>query len=319
MAARRKKESTPPTTMTLANVDAVLSYETEGVHAEQLDSFKQCPVCSRDLALHESLLAVVDNSRAWLSTHPYDTSGFPSLNNVKQMLMEGCDFASAISYCVTNGLIASTFATFRCLLERVHYAIYFLEFPHDANWEHHGMAKLQGEANRWMQQNAQFPGDLEWAKKYLASIRNWNRGPDDDPHPTTMGKPRSYRFDIGDMYPAMQLWYDRCSDFVHPTYPGNQNVGRALSGNEADAVIHTAHIYLCTIAQMAYKLETLMTDDEAWLLDAYGVRSMGELKKKYGVEEILGANDEEAVQAFRDARDKGWTPSKTLEKEVGLG
>ena len=216
-----------------------------------------CYRCSRDMTLQESLQASIDESRDWLVTHPYSNGSWPSLNNVKQMLTEGCDFASILLYCMDAGLVTPAYANFRCLLERLHYAIYFATVSEGAEWEHHGMSKTQQELHRFSQRYEVSTEDSEWLKGRLAGIRQWNRQPtrSDKEKPTTMRKPKAYSFDPGPRHPAMEGWYERCSAFVHPTYSTSANVGRRFQDNEIKVATGTAHVYLCSIALIARLLE----------------------------------------------------------------
>ena len=150
---------------------------------------KTCLICSRNAALWPSLRETITESRRWLEAHPVVSGDYPHINNLKQMLTEACDFASTMLDCIIIGRVAPTYANFRCLLERAHYAIHFV-LRDNAMWEYQSMARQQEALDRQLG-HAQSE-DREWIKKRLASIRYWNRQPDENGKPISMSKHTKY-------------------------------------------------------------------------------------------------------------------------------
>ena len=221
--------------------------------ANYLGEVAECPSCSKDMTLQESLRWSIDIARGWFAAHPCCGTDAPSLNNIKQMLTEGCDFASVVADCVVNGQVVPAYANLRHLMERAHYTLYFL-FTDGVAWENQSVARKQQILERKMQ-NASSQ-EQTWVEEFLEKIRYWNRQPDEDGKPAPMRKPRAYKFDSGDMRPHMKEWYDSCSHFVHPTYSGIQNVGRPFLEGEANRLVREAHLYLCaSIALCARSIE----------------------------------------------------------------
>ena len=58
--------------------------------------------------------------------------------------------------------------------------------------------------------------------------------------------------------------------------------------------------------------------EESWLWKAYGVNSLGELKLKYGVDEIQGCTAEEASRVREDIRVNGLIPLAVVKRELGF-
>ena len=217
-----------------------------------------CLVCSRDVALKESLYASIDDSRSWLITQPSVAGDFPSASNIKQMLSEGCDFASVVLDCVVRKRVAPAYANLRCLLERMRYVLFFV-CTEDAKWEYQSMARQQETLDRKMGRGS--PEDLKWVKQRLESIRHWNRQPEEDGKPVSMRRHSTYKPNLGEMPPNIQEWYEFCSLYVHPTYMGEQNIGRTLADEEADSLISLSHRLLCTISFVARGFEEAIRDE----------------------------------------------------------
>ena len=216
------------------------------VHNIDPQSIVICPTCSRDMTLRDSLRASIADSREWLHNHPHASGDFPAVSNVKQMLLEGCDFASVVLDCVINDRVVPAYANFRCLLERAHHAI-LQTWAEGAKWEYQSVARQQEILDRKLGR-ASSPEDQEWIKQRLASIRHWNRQPDEDGKPMSMRKHPTYKFDPGEMYPRIREWYDLCSMYVHPTFWGDQNVGRSFLEGETEKLVREVHLRLCSTA-----------------------------------------------------------------------
>ena len=212
--------------------------DTSGV-----SQLNQCPRCSRDMTLRESLSTSIGEVKNWLAAHPYVGGDLPLLNNIKQMLMEGCDFASVVIWCIDGGRVVPAYANFRLFIDRWHLADYFARRSNDVSWEYQSMARIQQVLDRKMQDAP--PKDRKWIKRRLKSIWNWNRKPHDGGKPMSMRKPGDYHFDPGPMPPQVKEWRERCSQFVHPTFNGEQDVGRRFIEDEADTIIREVHWQLC--------------------------------------------------------------------------
>ena len=217
---------------------------------------KVCLVCSRDSTLWSSLREVIAESRQWLETHPPVSGDYPSSNNLKQMLIEACDFAATTLDCVIVGRVAPMYTNFRCLLERAHYAIHFVSRD-NAMWEYQSIARQQEAIDRQLSHTPS--GEREWAKERLAGIRHWNRQPDEDGKPTSMGKHTKYAPGMEEMNPHMRSWYEASSLHVHPTYMWEKNIGRPFLENETEAVVVQAHMYLCLISLSARGMDAIVT------------------------------------------------------------
>ena len=222
----------------------------------QLREMALCFLCSRDLALQSSLRASIDDSRNWFRAHPVIAGDFPVANNIKQALWEGCDFAATVLDCVTRRRVAPAYANFRCLMERMHYAFYFVR-AEGAEWEYDSMARRQKALDRKLGQGP--PEDREWVKQYLEGIRHWNRHPDDD-KPRSMRKHTTYSLDVGEMAPVLREWYDAFSMHVHPTYKGEGDVGRELMDNEVNFLVPQSHLMLCAISWVARTIDEAVSD-----------------------------------------------------------
>ena len=221
------------------------------------DKATKCPLCSRVLVLPESLCSLVENSQHWLSDHPPVSGDLPSSNNIKQMLSEGYDFASVVLKCVEEQRVAPAYANFRCVLERLHHTLYFIR-AEDANWEFQSMARQQETLDRKLGRG--LPEDREWVMQRLGIIRHWNRQPDENGKPISMRKHKAYGLDVGEMLPNLREFYEVCSLFVHPTYTGEQNVGRTLAEEEADFLISQSHLYVCCMLLVARSLDAAIRD-----------------------------------------------------------
>ena len=206
---------------------------------------KACPICLRDRTTALSLRKVIDESRQWLETHPHVAGDVPSVNCLKQMLTEACDFAITMLDCITLGRTAPAYTNFRCLLERAHYATY-LPFRDNVMWEYQGMARQQEVLSRLL--NHVPPEEQEWIKERLASIRSWNARPGEHGKPKSLEGHTKYDIGIRKMPPLMQDWYETGSLYVHPTYMWESNIGRGLSQSEIDALTSTGHGYLCLVS-----------------------------------------------------------------------
>ena len=57
---------------------------------------------------------------------------------------------------------------------------------------------------------------------------------------------------------------------------------------------------------------------ESWVWKAYGVRSLDELKQKYGVDELQGVSADEAARVWEDIQINGTVPLATVKRELGL-
>ena len=214
---------------------------------ERIRESKPCMVCARDPFLRESLEANIAESQEWLAEHPARAGDWPAVNNIKQMLSEGLDFASTVLDSVTGRRVAPAYANFRCLIERAHLTQYFFS-PGEANWEYQSQARRQEALDRRMKQD--IPGEKEWIKEYMEGIRIWNRQPDTE-KPTPMRRHTAYGFDAGEMLPVMRGWYEAFSMHVHPTYKGEDDIGRALTDDEIALFIPNTHRLLCMISVAA--------------------------------------------------------------------
>ena len=130
------------------------------------------------MTLRESLRDSIQDSRSWFADHPCsDGDFFPTVNNIKQMLAEGCDFASVVLDCSGDDRVVPTYANLRCLCERLKFAVILL-FSDGAGWEFRSMAGYQRILDRKLQNSA--PADREGVKRLLESLRHWNRQPDEN-------------------------------------------------------------------------------------------------------------------------------------------
>ena len=218
------------------------------------DEIATCPTCARDVTLRESLRESIQDSRSWFAAHPCsDGDFFPAVNNIKQMLAEGCDFASVVLDCSGDDRVVPTYANLRCLLDRMQCAISLL-FADGAGWEFKSMARQQQLLDRKLQNAA--PVDRDWVKRYLESIRHWNRQPDENGKPTSLRQPAVYKFkEAGIIHPLSREWYEVCSLYVHPTYSGEQNVGRGFLEGEVNVLIRNAHLFMRIILDLARKIQ----------------------------------------------------------------
>ena len=213
-----------------------------------------CPICQRNTTKWSSLREVIDKSRQWLEGHPSAPWDYPGSNNLKQMLTEACDFAATMLECAIYGRTAPAYANFRCLLERAHLAMHFVS-RNNVGWEYQSMARRQESLSRLV---GNIPlGERGWPKEHLSGIAYWNRSPDDE-KPATMRKHTQYDSDIGKMPSPMREWYEASSMYVHPTFMGEQNIGRILQKNEVDALVSAGHMYLCFISLAACQFELAM-------------------------------------------------------------
>ena len=203
-----------------------------------------CFICSRDITLALSLREVIRESRQWLETHPHIAGDIPSINGLKQMLTEACDFAATMLDCIIIGRTAPAYANFRCLLERARFAMYFA-FRDNAMWEYQSMATQQEVLSRLL--NHIPPQEQGWIKERLASIRTWNARPDEHGKPKSLERHTKYDPGMEKMQPQMQDWYDTASLYVHPTYMWEGNIGRGLSKSEVEALTSTGHGYVCLV------------------------------------------------------------------------
>ena len=222
-------------------------------NTDGVSQFSQCPMCSRAITLRESLSMSIDEVKNWLAAHPYTGGDLPLLNNIKQMLMEGCDFASVVIWCIDGGRVVPAYANFRLFIDRWHFADYFARRSNDVSWEYQSMARIQQVLDRKMQDAP--VEDQEWIKVRQESIRRWNRNPHDGGKPMSMRKPGDYRFDPGPVPPLVKEWRDRCSQFVHPTFNGEQDVGRRFIEDEANTIIREVHLQLCFMLRHAQVFE----------------------------------------------------------------
>ena len=120
------------------------------------------------------------------------------------------------------------------------------------------MARQQQLLDRQVQDAP--PEEREWRKQRLQGIRHWNRQPDENGKPLSMRKPSAYEPSWEDMDPWMREWYEACSLYVHPTFRGEQDVGRSFAAGEATKITRAAHGYLCFIAYTAAVLEAALKD-----------------------------------------------------------
>ena len=203
-----------------------------------------CLVCSEDRTIALSLREAIKESREWLETHPHVAGDFPNINGLKLMLSEACDFAATMLDCITIGRTAPAYANFRCMLERAHLAMHFASRD-NVGWEYQSMARRQESLSRLITHTPL--NEREWPKEYLDAIRRWNCQPDDG-KPTSMQRHTKYDPNIEKMPPPMHEWYEVCSMYVHPTFMGEQNIGRGLRQSEIDALTFTGHGYFCIIS-----------------------------------------------------------------------
>ena len=206
---------------------------------------RNCLVCLKDRTIALSMRKVIDESRQWLEIHPHVAGDSPSINCLKQMLTEACDFAATMLDCITVGRTAPAYTNFRCLLERARQATYF-PFRDNVMWEYQSMARQQEVLSRLL--NHVPPEEQEWIKERLASIRSWNTRPGEHGKPKSLEGHAKYETGIGKMAPLMQVWYETGSLYVHPTYMRENNIGRGLSQSEIDALTSTGHGYLCLVS-----------------------------------------------------------------------
>ena len=164
-----------------------------------------------------SLTTLIDDARDWLANlPPRSESEFPLVNNSKQMLSEGCEFALAVAHGIDHGHIVVANANLRCLIERQVCTRNLLR-P-GVGWEHQSMARIQRGIDQAM---PNLPlADWEKAKQVLAQIRHWNR-PADGGNGISMLKPSAYDWGEYDSEPNERLWFERCSQYVHPTFRGS--------------------------------------------------------------------------------------------------
>lgn len=58
--------------------------------------------------------------------------------------------------------------------------------------------------------------------------------------------------------------------------------------------------------------------DDSWVWEAYGVKSLDELKQKYGVKELQGVSAEEAARVWEDIQVNGTISLHVVKSELGL-
>ena len=230
------------------------------------DEITACAICARDVTLRESLRDSIQDSRSWFADHPCsDGDFFPTVNNIKQMLAEGCDFASVVLDCSGDDRVVPTYANLRCLCERLKFAVILL-FSDGAGWEFRSMAGYQRILDRKLQNSA--PADREGVKRLLESLRHWNRQPDENGKPTSLRRPEFYEIkQSDDVHPfSRELNYfysffreldDSYSRYVHPTYRGELSVGRGFAEGEVNILIRQAHVCLCTILNLACEMDSI--------------------------------------------------------------
>ena len=230
------------------------------------DEITACAICARDVTLRESLRDSIQDSRSWFADHPCsDGDFFPTVNNIKQMLAEGCDFASVVLDCSGDDRVVPTYANLRCLCERLKFAVILL-FSDGAGWEFRSMAGYQRILDRKLQNSA--PADREGVKRLLESLRHWNRKPDENGKPTSLRRPEFYEIkQSDDVHPfSRELNYfysffreldDSYSRYVHPTYRGELSVGRGFAEGEVTILIRQAHVCLCTILNLVCEMDSI--------------------------------------------------------------
>ena len=216
-----------------------------------------CPLCSRDMTLLETFSALITEAREWYSAHPVTHGDVPAINNVKHMLIEGCDFASVIVECVSHEWLVPAYANLRFLMER-QITARALALTDGVDWEYQGMARLHQLLSRKIQSSSE---DVQWVKERLSQIRYWNR-PSEDANGKPLRKPGSYNFRVEDaMLPPEKEWYDRCSQFVHATYEGEQHVNRPFLEGETKHLFRHAHLQLCSLMVYGHTFEEIDRSD----------------------------------------------------------
>ena len=58
--------------------------------------------------------------------------------------------------------------------------------------------------------------------------------------------------------------------------------------------------------------------DESWVWNAYGVKSLDDLKLKYGLDELQGVSAEEAARVWEDIRVNGTISLEDVKRELGF-
>ena len=230
------------------------------------DEIAACAICARDVTLRESLRDSIQDCRSWFADHPCSGGDcFPAADNIKQMLAEGCDFASVVLDCSGDDRVIPAYANLRCLCERLKFAVILL-FSDGAGWEFRSMAGHQRILDRKLQSSA--PADREEVKRLLESLRQWNRQPDENGKPTSLRRPEFYEIKQSDdvhlfsreldyFYSFFRELDDAYSRYVHPTYRGELSVGRGFAKGEVGVLIRQAHVCLCTILNLACEMDSI--------------------------------------------------------------
>ena len=182
----------------------------------------------------------------------------PTIDPRVAMLREECDFSTVVLDCVDAGMIVPAYASLRSVIERAHVSSCLL-YADDVKWEYNSMARHQQFLDRKLQSSSL--DEVGWVKESLEGIRRWNRPLGDGGKPISMRKPGFH--DVG--WPAMSSWmkewYDLCSWRVHPTFWGEEDVGRAFRVDEVGEVVRVVHLCLCSTGLIVDVLERAMREE----------------------------------------------------------